>query len=116
MRSLIKILILVYIILALYYATEPPRDSFTEPKLLKSPSPEEGREVYTFDWKSFRYIYRDEIPKKKPIKLGPVKAYPDLFVGTINGKPTYMDDVIIEGRYYEVNVLPTGDVELIPTR
>jgi hypothetical protein len=118
MKHILKYVAAVYIIMVIYYwMTDKPAYVPPPPSYKVSPRPDPNREVAHFSYEEWKYIYKDEIPKKGPIQMGPITSYPDLFVeGMSSGTYNYPSTIIIDKQRYRVRVNTHNNVTLIPTR
>jgi len=115
MRYFGLIIILLYGMLWVYYkATEEPEPAIPESEAVLSYDSDPNRKVIRFDWKTWKYLYKDEMPYRGDIDLGPLTSYPDLFIQS-QGTMYHPDNIIIGTQRYVVRIRNNNAI-LTPTR
>lgn len=117
--------IVIFFVMVLFYwvTDEPKQEIHPVYQQADDPKPDPNREVAFFDWKAYKYVYKDQLPKEKPIEYSEedFKAYPDYTVRILDeDKPAYkprrMKYRIVDGKRYRIIEKPNGDELLVPSR
>jgi hypothetical protein len=96
---------------------EPPQQEVIK---VEEPKPDPNREVDHFDWKDYKYIYKDELKPEKKREYTPTdldKVIPEMTVEVISqDSPEKAFFEKIGNKYYRVYYMPNGTRKLKEAR